>query len=144
MLLKKKVKYWICNKLAKLLLMENPKQMQDEKDAAEKVSQQLERHSMERGYTPKNHGSYTDVNTLNSKSLLANVLDINDNYGVMGNHTFFVNKTSQRRLKAKLMNEHQNAMTLKSYDSSTQQFKPGYKRDNSNLSEGFDDTSSFK
>ena len=138
-----KVKYWICNKLAKFLLMENPKQIQDEQEANEKISQQLEKNSMERSYSTKSHGSYSDVNTLNSKSLLANVLDINDNYGVMGNgHTFFVNKNSQRRIKAKLLNDHQNAMTLKNYDSSTQQFRQGYKRDNS--AEGFDDASSFK
>ena len=128
------VRYWICGKLAKLLLMENPKQKADEEK--ERDERESDRHSMERMMTSRQQREPT-TDSLQSKSLLANVLDINDNFGVVNNNrTFYVNKTSQRRIKAKFLNDKQNELALQNYDQTSQKFKSSFKRDDSNMSEG--------
>ena len=48
--------------------------------------------------------STNDLNELSSKSLLANVLDINDDFGVI-NKTSYFNKFSNNRSNPKIPNE---------------------------------------
>lgn len=108
--------------------MENPKQKEDEANA-KRDDEYPDRQSAERMMNLR-QGS----NTLNSSSLLANVLDINDNF-VGNGRTIYVNKQAQRRILAKRMNEQQNSMALENYDSGSQKFKKGFRREESNLSD---------
>jgi len=121
------VRYWVCNKLAKLLLMVNPKHSEDEK---EKDDETPEKQSSVERMMNLRQGS----NSLNSSSLLANVLDINDNF-VGNGRTLYVNKQAQRRIMAKRLNEQQNLMALDNYDANSQKFKKGFKREESNMSD---------
>ena len=137
---KQKIKKWICGKLAKFLLMENPKQTQDEKNQREKDSLtkvSMDKSSMDRMmFKHKNNGinsnsSSNDINTMSSKSLMANVLNINDDYGLATGHNnssrlYYMNKNSCDRIKS---------MNYQNY----------IRRENSNVSESnYDDSSSYK
>lgn len=109
--------------------MENPKQKEDEANA-KRDDESPDRQSVERMMNLRK-GS----NALNSSSLLANVLDINDNFVGNGPRTIYVNKQAQRRIMAKRLNEQQNTMALENYDNGSQKFKKGFKREESNLSD---------
>lgn len=109
--------------------MENPKQKEDEAKAR-RDDESPDRQSVERMMNLRK-GS----NALNSSSLLANVLDINDNLVGNGPRTIYVNKQAQRRIMAKRLNEQQNTMALENYDNGSQKFKKGFKREESNLSD---------
>ena len=120
--------------------MENPKQTQDEKNQREKDSltkMSMDKSSMDRMmFKHKNNGinsnsSSNDINTMSSKSLMANVLNINDDYGLATGHNssnrlYYMNKNSCDRIKSI---NYQNYV----------------RRENSNVSESnYDDTSSYK
>jgi hypothetical protein len=77
--------------------------------------------------------SLNDINELSSKSLLANVLDINDNFGVISNknsHFNRINKSKSKILNDQLTNySHQNHNNYHSNNVSC------LKRENSSLSQ---------
>ncbi len=125
------VHYWICDKLAKFLLMVNPK-LKAEEDEKEKESIG-ERMSMER----MTKAESSEIQKVNSKSLMANVLEINDDFGVLNKNgrTFYVDKNAHRRILAKRLNEHQNSIIMQNYDPITQQFKNNKKEANSDSEE---------
>ena len=70
--------------------------------------------------------SCTDLHELSSKSLLANVLDMNDDFGVIGSKLNNYHKGSSSRLKSRTFNESSN---LSNYQTTY------LKRENSSLSQ---------
>ena len=79
--------------------------------------------------------STNDLNELSSKSLLANVLDINDDFGVI-NKTSYFNKFSNNRSNPKIPNEQMNGLY-----SPYQNNQAYLRRENSSLSQSVFDNS---
>lgn len=119
--------------MAKLLGMKSLKREEGKKERKLNLLNTNNHHQHHLNY------SASEVNDLNSKSLLANVLDINDDF--IGNNNNTANKRSFRnRLKSKILNEAQannNYTNYMSGSSTNSNFiKPGFlMRENSNLSQ---------
>jgi hypothetical protein len=113
------VEVFICGYMARMLRMEFP--LKDIKKKSKKSN-------------PLSQGnSLNDINELSSKSLLANVLDINDNFGVITNknsHFNRINKSKSKILNDQLTNySHQNHNSFHGNNVSC------LKRENSSLSQ---------
>ena len=111
----------ICGYLATILRMQKPNKKPKKKDYKKEMILSA--------------NSTNDLNELSSKSLLANVLDINDDFGVI-NKTSYFNKFSNNRSNPKIPNEQMNGLY-----SPYQNNQAYLRRENSSLSQSVFDNS---
>ena len=112
----------ICNYLAKILRMKPIHRSSDKKEKKSKKELAMNNVS----------SAHDSTNELSSKSLLANVLDINDDFGVVNKASYF-NKLSSNSIRSKLLNEQTNNVY-----SQYQNNMPYLRKENGSLSQSFD------